>query len=364
MKKLFSFVLFVCLTSMVASAQWKVESVASGEANTKLLQVLETEKSVLVYATLEKECAERKWINISRYTHAKANGLKYKLLHSVNMPIHYDGDRRWAVLDVGQNEVNFVLEFEKFPVEGGFDIIGSTERNGDFDCTFRGITVSRIDTTQIINTERFLDGGAPVLEGLKADSGTQYLYYIREGVCVTCSAVKTQHGMFSNDDIFYVDIVNNSDHGIMFDFSKVRVVGKKNKSKGQVEEKEWKKYTPESYDQYLRQLDYDEARYKTSSVLDEVGRQIDREKSHVGVNSWGRIGWDALSALTEHSIENRIEEYMKEHPKERPSALRTQSIKPGESLHGYIASEWKKCNQAVLTIPMDGYDFLFIYNQK
>ena len=363
MKRTFTITLIMCLASLFASAQWKVESVASGEPNTKLLQVLETEKSVLVYATLEKDCTEKDYIWIKRTTHAKVNGLKYKLLHTVNIPMKDDGEPRLAVLEVGKNEVNFVMEFEKFPVEGGFDIVGSKEEDKDFNCTFQGVTVSRIDTTQVINTERFLDGGTPVIKGTKAADGTHYLYYIREGVCITCSAVKQSGEWFSDDEIFYIDIVNNSDHGIMFNFTKASVVGIK-KKKDKDEEKVWKKYYPESYEEYLRQLDYDEARYNTSSILDKVGRQIDREKNHTNINSWGRIGWDALGALTQHAIDNRIEEYMREHPKEHPSALKTQTIKPGESLHGYIASERKKANKARLTLPIDDYDFVFTFNLK
>ena len=363
MKRTFTITLIMCLASLFASAQWKVESVASGEPNTKLLQVLETEKSVLVYATLEKDCTEKDYIWIKRTTHAKVNGLKYKLLHTVNIPMKDDGEPRLAVLEVGKNEVNFVMEFEKFPVEGGFDIVGSKEEDKDFNCSFQGVTVSRIDTTQVINTERFLDGGTPVIKGTKAADGTHYLYYIREGVCITCSAVKQSGEWFSDDEIFYIDIVNNSDHGIMFNFTKASVVGIK-KKKDKDEEKVWKKYYPESYEEYLRQLDYDEARYNTSSILDKVGRQIDREKNHTNINSWGRIGWDALGALTQHAIDNRIEEYMREHPKEHPSALKTQTIKPGESLHGYIASERKKANKARLTLPIDDYDFVFTFNLK
>ena len=48
MKRIFTIALIMLFASMIASAQWKVESVTSGEANTKLLQILETEKSVLV----------------------------------------------------------------------------------------------------------------------------------------------------------------------------------------------------------------------------------------------------------------------------------------------------------------------------
>lgn len=363
MKKSFVITIIMCLASIAASAQWKVESVVSGEPNTKLLQVLETDKSVLVYATFERECEEVAETNLDRNIHVKVNGLKYKILNSVNLPIQDDSENLHAVLEKGKNEINFVMEFEKFPVEGGFDIIEGTEE-GACHYNFHGVTVCRIDSTQLIDTDRFLDSGTPVLSGKNVRGGTDYLYLIRNGVCITCNAVVMKGDWFSSDDLlFYVDIVNNSDHGILFDFDKVRVRGLK-KKKEKWEEKMWTKFTPESYDSYLARQDYDEARYKTSSVLDEIGRQIDRDKIHTNVNSWERIGLDALGAINQHAIDNRIEEYMKAHPKDRPKALRSESIKPGDSIHGYIASQKKKADKSKLTIPIDNYDFSFEFRFK
>ena len=354
----------MCLVSMTASAQWRVESVVSGEPNTKLLQILETEKSVLIYANFEKDCSEKESIQLNRNTHVKSNGLKYKILHSVNLPIGDEADDRFDYLSKGKNEVNFVMEFEKFPVESGFDIIENT-KEGDYNFNFRGVTVSRIDSTQLIDTERFLDTASPVIKGRYAKDGTDYAYLIREGVCITCNAVIQSGDWFSADDmIFYLDIVNNSNHGIMFDFDRVGILGQKFKSKGAVEEKGWVKYTPDSYDAHLAQLDYDEARYKTSGGLDLLGNQINREKNNSGANSWARLGWAALGALTEHAIDNRVEEYMKAHPKDRPRALRTTSLKPGESLHGYIACKKKKADKAVITLPIDDFDFAFRYGLR
>ena len=364
MKKLFSFILVMCFASMTASAQWKVESVKSGEPNTKLLQILETEKSVLIYATFEKEFEDFNHVYLNRDTHVKQNGLKYKILNSVNFPIQDEAEKRAVFMQIGKNEVNFVMEFEKFPVEDGFDIIeGSKE--GDFCFNFHGVSVSRIDSTQLIDTERFLDSAAPVITGKNVKGGTHYRYLIRNGVCITCNAVIQEGDWFSPDDmIYYLDIVNNSDHGIMFDFNTVSVVGKKKKSNGKVEEKVWPKYTPDSYERHLAALDYDEARYQTSSVLNDIGSQINREKNKPGTNSWEKIGLAALGALNEHAIQNRIAEYMKAHPKNRPSALRSESIKAGDSIHGYIASKKKKGDEVVLTIPIDGFDFRFLYNAK
>ena len=364
MKKTFAIILAMCMAAVGANAQWTVESAKTANPYVKLLQVLETDNSVLVYASYTRDNDDTVMLTIDRTAHVKANGLKYKLLSSVNLPIEDEGDYRCALLRSGHNEVNFVLEFEKFPVEGGFSIIENTKNEPNY-FNFYDIALSPIEPDKVIDTQRFLDSGVPVINGKNSKGGTNYLYYIRNGVCITCNAVKEGGDWFSGDDeIFYLDIVNNSDHGVKFDFDKVSVIGRKNKKNGEKEEKVWTKYTPESYEQYLRQLDYDEARYKTSSVLDDVSRQLDRERYSSAVNSWERIGWTALKALTDQKIENRIEEYMKAHPKEHPSALKTESIMPGESLHGYIAAKRKKADDVKLTIPVDGYDFNFYFNLK
>ena len=364
MKKFFAMILMMCLASMTASAQWKVESMESGEPNTKLLQVLETEKSVLVYATFQKNCDDLHTVFVNRNAYAKAGGLKYKILNSVNLPLQDDAENRSAYLQEGNNEINFVMEFEKFPVENGFDIIEG-DKEGDFCFNYHGITVSRIDSTQRIDTERFLDNGTPVIYGRNVRGGTSYSYVIRNGVCITCNAVRQEGSWFEPDDmIFYLDIVNNSDHGIMFDFDAVSVVGKTKKKNGTVDEKVWTKYTPDSYERHFARLDYDEARYQTSGVLNEVGRKLENERFHSPVNSWERIGWAALGMLNEHAIQNRVSEYLKEHPKNRPSALRSESLKAGDSIHGYIATKKKKGKQMLLTIPIDGFDFKFLYNVR
>ena len=114
----------------------------------------------------------------------------------------------------------------------------------------------------------------------------------------------------------------------------------------------------------LASREYEEARQQSSNVLDEVGRQINRERYNTKVNSWARLGWAALGAINEHAIQNRVAEYMKNHPKDRPRALRTESIKAGESLHGYVASKTKRADEVVLTLPIDGYDFKFTFRLK
>lgn len=361
MKRLSLVFLVICLSCFLAGAQWKVESVGSAEPNTKLHQIIQTENSTLIYATLEMSVPSEKWVRINRKTVVKTGGMKYKLLNSVNLPIKDEAEKRYLVLPKGNNEVNIVWEFEKFPAEGGFDIVES-EKEGNFCFNFRDVKVSPIDSSQVIDTKRFLDSGSPVIAVLYSDKGINYSCLIRDDVCVNTRAVVRDGAGFNNDELFYIEIVNNSDHGIMFDFGKVSVTGHKKKANGDIENISWPKYSPDSYEAYVRELDYEEARNNSSSVLNSVSSQINRDKyANTQYGSWERLGMDALEALSNQAIQNRVEEYMKAHPKTHPSALRNQGIKPGESIHGYVACKRKKGEEFTLSIPMDDFNFTFLF---
>ena len=352
----------MCLATLVASAQWKVDSVGSSEPNTKLLQILETEQSTLIYATLVGDFKESHIFNLNRNMYASANGMKYKLVNSVNLPIGDEADMRYVYMNEANNELNFVLEFEKFPVEDGFDIIESTSSEGDFAFNFRDVKVSAIDQDKMLDTGRFLDSASPIIFGKYSEDGRNYSYYIRDGVCVTFNAQFSPGEFLGTHFITYVQIVNNSDHGVKFDLDKVSLVASKKKASGKVDTFNWSIFRPDEYDEFLKSREYEEAKEKTSNIVDLLGDQIDRSKYRTNYGSWERLGLEALGALTRQSVENRVGEYMKSHPTTRPMALRTQGIKAGESVHGYIAAKYKKADTVTITIPMDGFDFFLLYN--
>lgn len=358
MKKVFAVLVGICLAAFCANAQWKVDSFEKGDQYTTVLQLLEADNSMFIYFSLECDIPEHKIISVPRTAYVKAGGLKYKIRNSVNLPIKEDGDRRWAYLLAGHNELNFVLEFEKFPVEDGFDIFCDPE-DSDFSFNCHNVQVSRVEEDKMLDTERFLDSAAPVIRGVRSDNGSKFFYYIRDGVFVTYHVGFMDGGFFDTNILFYVDIVNNSDHSIMFDFSKVYAYGEKKKRNGTVEKIPIAKFDPDSYDEYLREVDHDNAVAKTSGVLDDIGHILYREGNHAEYGSWERVGWRALEALNKQAIENRAEEYLKNNPTSHPKALKSQTLQPGESIHGYIATKKKKCDTIFLYTPMDDYEHFY-----
>lgn len=359
MKRLLVFIAAIFAASFMANAQWRIDSFERGDQMIQYREVLETENSVLVYASLDFQAEKNHWLYVTRQAYIKSEGLKYKIKNSVNIPLRDDADKRWAHFPEGKHaECNFVLEFEKFPVKSGFDILCEPDNpDGDFSFNARNVQVSEIGPEDVIDTERFLDSAAPLIYGQYANNGTTFAYYIREGVCLTYHVGLVDDGWFDQNPLFYIDIVNNSDHGIMFEFDKVYALAVKNKKNGTTVKTPVAKFNPDSFDQFLRDLDYQDAVYNTSGGLNEVSSMLYREGTNAPSGSWERVGWRALEALAKQEIDNRAQEYLKTHPVEHPKALKTHSIKSGEALHGYVATKKKNVDEIWLIVPLDGFEY-------
>lgn len=352
MKKLI--LLFVCLTaSVIANAQYKVSSIDKSEAvNSVLHQVIETENSVLVYCTFTSPVDEPTNYWITRKTHVVKNNVSYKIINSVNFPLLDEAEPRYVRVKEKGEKVNYVLEFEKFDPAGGFDIIQDETKHDEGYLNIYGIHLEKIEPKDAIDTKRFLDDGHVIFGRYKID-GVNYSYYIKDGLMMMYHS--TWNG---NDFLIHLEITNNSDHGVMFDLAKVRTQGTNKKGKPV----EVIRYTPESYDAHIES----NRRWQASQATGgDVSRNTESLIFHQRINSdneWAKLGWLALESAYKQSQENRIQEYLKEHPNTEPKALRSNGIKAGESLVGYIPLKPKNSQNIKLFINMDDYDFMISYN--
>lgn len=354
MKKLLLF--FVCfMASVLANAQYKVTSVDKQESNKFVLhQVLETEKSVLVYGTLTSPYDQIHYYSYERRLKAVKNNVNYKIINAVNLPIKDEAEPRWLLTTKKGEKVNFVLEFEKFDPAGGFDILEDETRHDAYVDNFYGIHLEKIDAKDVIDTERFLDDGH-VIYGEYTRNGETSRYFIREGLMMTFYTY-----WYGKDLIVNFQITNNSDHGVMLNMDKVRLEATDHKGNPT----ELTRYTPESYDARIESDRRWEARVATNN---DASRMIESKIYHGTFetkNEWGRIGYKALEAVYKRAQDNRINQYLKEHPNTDPKALRSNSIKAGESIVGFIPLKIKKnkVKNFNIIIPMDGYEFIVNYH--
>jgi len=345
---------------MNLSAQWKITGWDRADVDHfKLVQIIDLDSSTFVYGTLTNDTDHTIWGTLERKAGIYVDGEKYKLLRSVNLPIKDEAYPLWTRLDENGQKVNFVMEFEKFPIEDGFDFIENEKESTCYN--IYGVHVEQIDPSKLIKTDRFLNTYTVVTTGNFAEEGKNHLYFIRDGVSVDCRCSSRAGDVFSKDDyIFYLNIINESDHGIRFDFdNNVWITGYKTKPDGKTEEKVLKKWAPESYEQYLRSEDYAEAKNATSQGLDALDWKLRSESYNSSNGDWGKIGFKMLSSLTEQVMENNIQEYLKAHPRQHPTAMKSQSIKSGDSYAGYVAAKSKNVDYFILHIKMDDYEFQF-----
>ncbi len=346
--------LIVCfMASVMANAQYKVTSVDRAETkNSELLQVLETEKSVLVYCTFTTPTDEPQIYLLPRKLKAVKNNAGYKVINSINFPLYDEAEPRYMETTKKGQKFNFVLEFEKFDPAGGFDIIDEETAPDNNPMTFHGIHLETIEPKDVIDTERFLDDGHVIYGYYKQDNHT-YRYFIKEGLMIMF-----YNTWYGKDLIINFEITNNSDHGVMFDLAKLRYTGTDAKGKPV----EIVRYTPESYDGRIESDRRFEARQQTGG---DAARLLESKIYHERIttnNDWGKIGLTALESAYKRAQENRIDQYLKEHPNNDPKALRSNSIKPGESIAGFVPLKIKKAKKVKLTVPMDGYNFVVNYN--
>lgn len=345
---------FLCfMASVIAEAQYKVTSVDKTETkNSELLQVLETENSVLVYCTFTTPNDEISNYYFPRQMKAVKNHVSYKLINSINFPIWNEAEPRYLRTTKKGEKINYVLEFEKFDLEGTFDIVEDDTKHTDGMMNVYGIHLEKIDAKDVIDTERFLDDGHVIFGRYKTD-GQTYTYYIKEGLMVMYHST-----WYGNDFIIHLEITNNSDHGVMFDLAKVRTEGTDKKGKPvQVI-----RYTPESYDAHIESDRRWQARQQTGGDVSRMTESLIFHERISAKNEWAKLGYTALESAYKRAQENRIDQYLKEHPNNDPKALRSNGIKPGESIVGYIPLKVKKSKNVKLYITMDDYDFLINYN--
>ena len=350
MKKLI--LLFVCLTaSVVANAQYKVTSIDKSETEYSVLhQVIETEKSVLVYCTFTTPVDEIKYYSLNRKLKAVKNNVSYKIINAVNFPLLDEAEPRYLFTTKKGQKFNYVMEFEKFDPAGGFDIIRDETNHDPGVMNFYGIHLEKIDPKDVIDTERFLNDDH-VIYGEYTNNGKTSRYFIREGLMMTFYTY-----WYGKDLIVNFQITNNSDHGVMLNMDKVRLEATDQKGNPT----EISRYTPESYDARIESDRRWEARAATTDDASRmIGSKIYHGTFETG-NEWGRIGFKALESVYKRAENNRIDQYLKEHPNTDPKALRSNSIKAGESIVGFIPLKIKKnkVKNFNIIIPMDDYDFI------
>jgi len=343
-------------------AQWKVTGIDKSEnSSCELVQILDGGKSTFIFGTITNPSDSLyPYSTISRSTCVYVGDEKYKLLNAVNLPIFDEATPVCARISGGQ-KLNFILEFEKFPVTDNFDLVEKESKHTEGTYNFYGIHVANAGIQNMVG-DSFLDEYPSVLYGSFTNQGKATQYYIAQGLTISCTYEIEQRDLYGKPDyVFFLTFENESGKDIELHPEKdFRVTGHTFKSNGKEDVKEIKLVRQNKLEDYFHGKDYQAARQIVNSTVAGITDAASQAKNRT-INSdvQGALGFITLVGTL--SIDKDVKEYMKAHPSDRPAALKDCTIKAGEKKSGYVGIQTKNVDQYVLHLTLDGYEYIFTW---
>lgn len=343
-------------------AQWKVTGTDKSEnSSCELVQILESDNSTFVFGTITNSSDDfYPYSTISRGTCVYVGDEQYKLVNSVNLPIYDEATPVYARIS-GQQKMNFILEFEKFPVADGFDLLEKESKHMDGTYNFYGIHVSNVGHENMAD-DTFLDEYPSVLYGNFTNEGKTTQYYLVQNLTISCTCETEYRDQFGQPDyVFFLTFENGTDKDISLNMGKdIKVTGHTVRSNGKEEEKAIKLIRQDEYETYFQGKDYQAASQIVNAGVAGVSNAASQARNST-INSDARAALGLISLVGKLSIDKEVKEYMKAHPSDRPSALKDCTIKSGEKKIGYVGIQTKKMDMYVLHLTLDGYEYNFTW---
>lgn len=201
------------------SAQFTVTTANSNDPNIKFVSAINTETSTFIYVTATAS-GDGATMTCGKLN-AVAGYKKYKMKNCYNIPKYNEAEPAFVVLDkAGQNH-NFMLEFEKLPMNTTFDIIEQVENGTPW--TFSGVKIDTLSRMEYIDPNDFIAATPAKTFGNYASKGTVYSYYMNNGIVLTAHFVKNSN--YGKYYTVYLDIINKTDHSIAFNTTNVDAQG-------------------------------------------------------------------------------------------------------------------------------------------
>ena len=211
-------VALVALSVVSASAQYRSMTYECSQP-LRIVQIDEGENSVIVYFTFTapRENYYIKYLDDDCYVKQTGGFKKYKPLAIAGIGL--DSDHMQSMVRKAGGEMNFAVEFEKFPLDKPFDIIESDEGNYSFN--FFGVTVDKSVVCDKMLVEDFLAYAPAPRTGVFYEDGSNMRFWSEDGLVITAHFVTSdEYGKLFK---IYMEIANDTGRSIDFITSNISV---------------------------------------------------------------------------------------------------------------------------------------------
>lgn len=316
------------------------------EGNFTVQYLVETDSSVILLCRYTPDSAVEGFPpymkNISRKTRIVTEDGDYALLHTSHMPIRDDSEPRYAYLKAGRTDLNCILEFEKFPYDGPFDLIEDASETVPVQLS--GLKAGKEATAEVATGE-FLNGTPYSEYWYFYEEGAPVHHYDDGGIYFAATGWPYSSDM---DDYFLsvgFKIINRTESPLqirMNDMSATALRMKKDKPVNYSIKLLDAKKTNEEW----KHMDWLEIRHQIPENAGTIlGNTAVNAALSPGVSGAASLGFLALGALLHTTSEPDDEPYMRERNAVRDSLMqfyfKDTSIQSGETLEKFVTFKYK-----------------------
>lgn len=382
------------LISTNVQAQFASISVEKHPTSMNVIQIDNRENSTLVFIEYTRENEGITWMNIHEKTVARVQGSnrEYHLINSINLPINTESENRYMLFDkIGQKHA-FVLEFEKIPDISNFNIIENGSDENAFN--FYGIKTDTAKVSSFRNLDDFV-APYPVKEmGKYAENGNVITYIKYKGIIITTlpQAVK-QYGKYYTINL---SVQNLSGRSVLFDPSKISAKGwsqKKNEmfdmevlsaseyDKKVANKQAWNKFwvalgegmAASQAGQYSSTTTYSGSSYTNGSAHASgyIGNTYGYANAYGSAytTTYGQSYTTSYNGAAAYAAQQQANANYNAYAKSQyeireklsDGYVKLNTIRNEVELSGYFNIKYKKLDNLIVTMIVDGEKFEFIY---
>ena len=325
----------------------------------KIVQIDQYDESTVFFFTITApEERQRFMVNDNIKVVVDGSYKACKLISTGNIPM--TSENCVAYLKDKGNTLNFILEFEKVPLDKPFSIIENPERSTPLTFNFNNISVNTADVAEKMDIDDFLSFTDYVKSGKFSKGGGEYMYYEVNGVMVATHLGEEFSG-FTKMGILDIEVVNDSGKPVNFSGANIRVTAMKNEKKGYIEIPLWPVST---YDDAVRDSNYlnmqaheeevnpiasSIGRYRRNRVkIDDVGSQVVLGTLETIFRSTTREEMDEYAAALEEYRQKKWDNY-----------LQDARLDNGEYYGGFVAFKDSNYKHYIIYVTIGGHEYRF-----
>ena len=358
MKRILATAVTLIALSMTANAQYR-DFTYDNQSLFRLIQVDQYEDATIFFFDIEATSDRMKFsLNDNTSLDIPGTYKRYRVKSVGNLPYSSE-DANAILLKTGQ-KLNFVIEFDRIPLDKAFNIIENESENGNLDFNFRNIKINTESVSEKIDVADFLNYTDYVLIGDFVQGDRPYRFYSINGLSVATCLEEEWYG-FTRVGKLSLSIVNDTANPVKVSATDIEVKATKNESKGYEDLSIW------TVDTYMS-LKSDEDASRVSNYRNEINPVASsvakaRKEEQNNKNVGGAVAYGILEDILRSNDDEKINNFKEGLRKNREriwnNYLKTLTLNSGETYGGFVAFRDRNYKRYVITIRMGGHEYEF-----